>query len=76
MTRVEVRPELLRWACARAGYAPRDLADRFPQLPALERGEQRLIFTFKQLEALRQVHAHAVRVLFPSGSAGRALADP
>ena len=51
MTRVEVRPELLRWACARAGYEPRDLADRFPQIPALERGEQRLSFTFKQLEA-------------------------
>ena len=49
MTRLTIRPELLRWACARAGYAPRDLAERFPQFPAWERGEQRP--TFKQLEA-------------------------
>jgi Zn-dependent peptidase ImmA (M78 family) len=49
MTRVVVKPELLRWACERAGYQPGDLAARFRQLPAWERGEKRP--TFKQLEA-------------------------
>lgn len=49
-TRVAVRPEMLRWACERAGYDPRDLALRFPQLPAWERGEKQP--TFKQLEKL------------------------
>ena len=49
MTRVAVKPELLRWACERAGYQPGDLAARFRQLPAWERGEKRP--TFKQLEA-------------------------
>lgn len=49
MTRIEVRPEMLRWACERAGYDLRDIAQRIPQLPAWERGEKRP--TFKQLEA-------------------------
>jgi Zn-dependent peptidase ImmA (M78 family) len=49
MTRVAVTREMLRWACERAGYEPRDLAVRFHQLPAWERGEKRP--TFKQLEA-------------------------
>lgn len=49
MTRVAVRPELLRWACARAGFDPDDLVLRFPELFAwLEAEEQP---TFKQLEA-------------------------
>jgi|WetSurSiteA1Bulk_404760.scaffolds.fasta_scaffold02652_4 hypothetical protein len=49
MTRVDLKPELLRWACERAGYEVGDLAPRFPQLPAWERGDKRP--TFKQLEA-------------------------
>jgi Zn-dependent peptidase ImmA (M78 family)/transcriptional regulator with XRE-family HTH domain len=49
MTRVPVRSEMLHWACERAGYDVRDLAPRFPQLPAWERGEKQP--TFKQLEA-------------------------
>jgi Zn-dependent peptidase ImmA (M78 family)/transcriptional regulator with XRE-family HTH domain len=48
MTRLAVKPELLRWACERAGYQPRDLAARFRQLPAWERGEKQP--TLKQLE--------------------------
>lgn len=47
--RVQVRPEMLRWACARAGYEMRDLVPRFPALPDWERGEKQP--TFKQLEA-------------------------
>ena len=34
MTRVTVKPELLEWACQRAGVAPDALADRFPKLTA------------------------------------------
>lgn len=49
MTRVPVRPEMLRWARERAGYDVRDLAPRFPHLPEWERGEKQP--TFKQLEA-------------------------
>ena len=49
MTRLTVRPELLRWAGARASYTPRDLEKRFPQLPAWECGEQQP--TLRQLEA-------------------------
>lgn len=49
MTRVPVQPEMLRWACERAGYDVHDLAPRFPQLPEWERGEK--LPTFKQLEA-------------------------
>ncbi|MGH9324106.1 MAG: ImmA/IrrE family metallo-endopeptidase [Vicinamibacteria bacterium] len=49
MTRVPVRPELLRWACGRAGYDVRDLESRFPQLRKWERGAKQP--TFKQLEA-------------------------
>ncbi len=50
MSRVTVRPEIIRWACERAGYDVRDFASRFPQLPAWARGEEHP--TFKQLEAL------------------------
>jgi Zn-dependent peptidase ImmA (M78 family) len=49
MTRVAVKPELLRWACERTGFDVLDLAPRFPQLPKWERGEKRP--TLKQLEA-------------------------
>lgn len=34
MTRVTVKPELLEWACQRAGVGPDALADRFPKLTA------------------------------------------
>jgi Zn-dependent peptidase ImmA (M78 family) len=56
MTRVPVRPEILRWARERAGRDINDLATRFPQLPAWERGERQP--TFKQLEAFaKATHA-------------------
>ena len=48
MTRVTVKPELIEWACQRAGVAPDALADRFPRLSAwLARQSQP---TLKQLE--------------------------
>ena len=33
MNRVTVKPELLRWACERAGFGVDALAHRFPKLP-------------------------------------------
>jgi Zn-dependent peptidase ImmA (M78 family) len=48
MNRIPIRPEMLRWACERAGHEVRDLAPRFPLLPAWERGEKQP--TLKQLE--------------------------
>lgn len=47
--RVEVRPELLRWALGRAGLEAEALAKRFPQLRLWEQEEGRP--TFKQLQA-------------------------
>ncbi len=41
MMRVEVKPELLRWARERAGLKLGELAQRIPQLPSWERGETR-----------------------------------
>jgi Zn-dependent peptidase ImmA (M78 family)/transcriptional regulator with XRE-family HTH domain len=46
--RVQVRPELLRWARERAGFSLEALARRIPQLPAWELGEARP--TLKQME--------------------------
>lgn len=56
MMRVEVKPELLRWACERAGFAADEMAERIPQLPAWERGEVKP--TLKQIEHFANtVHA-------------------
>ena len=55
MIRVPVKPELLRWACERAGVTQGDLAAKFNRLPDWETGETRP--TLKQLEAFaRAVH--------------------
>ena len=40
MTRVPVPPEMLRWACERAGYSVADVAGRLPQFPAWVRRER------------------------------------
>jgi Zn-dependent peptidase ImmA (M78 family) len=48
MTRVEVKPELLRWARERSMIEPAALAERFPRLDAWEQGQLRP--TMKQLE--------------------------
>jgi Zn-dependent peptidase ImmA (M78 family) len=48
LTRVPVKPELIRWACERAGLDVAALVDRFPKLPAwLDEQTQP---TLKQLE--------------------------
>jgi Zn-dependent peptidase ImmA (M78 family) len=48
MMYVEIKPALLRWARERAGFSLGELAHRFPQLAAWERGESRP--TLKQIE--------------------------
>lgn len=50
--KVEVAPELLRWAVDRAGYSETTLAGRFPKLGQWLRGEERP--TLKQLERFAQ----------------------
>jgi Zn-dependent peptidase ImmA (M78 family) len=49
MTRVQVNPDLLRWACERCRIDGLQLSRRFPQLEAWERGAKQP--TLKQLEA-------------------------
>ena len=59
MTRVAVRPELVRWARERAGHDDvEELIGRFPKLAEWEAGDAQP--TLKQLEAF----AHAVHVPF------------
>ena len=55
MVRVDVSPELIRWARERAGLAQDDLTGTFAKLPDWEAGEVRP--TLKQVEAFaRRVH--------------------
>jgi Zn-dependent peptidase ImmA (M78 family) len=53
MTRVQVKRELLRWACDRSRLDEAVLVARFPQLDAWMRGEKQP--TLKQLEAFAKV---------------------
>ncbi|MBI4506213.1 MAG: ImmA/IrrE family metallo-endopeptidase [Chloroflexi bacterium] len=62
MMRVEVKPELLRWARERAGFSLGALADRFPQLPAWEGRETRPTLT--QIERFAKVTRTPVGYLF------------
>jgi Zn-dependent peptidase ImmA (M78 family) len=62
MNRVTVRPELLRWACERAGYTVESLAPRFPKLPDWARGEAAP--TLKQLESFAKATFTPVGFLF------------
>lgn len=64
MNRVDVRPELLRWARGRAGLSVNALAGRFPRLEAWERGEVRP--TLKQLESFAKATFTPVGFLFLS----------
>ncbi len=50
--KVDVAPELLRWACERAGYSENVLVGRFPKLQHWLRGDDRP--TLKQLERFAQ----------------------
>ncbi len=60
--RVELKPELLRWARERAGFDLAALAKRFPQLPAWESGDARP--TLKQLEKFAKATYAPIGFLF------------
>lgn len=60
--RVEVSPELLRWAHDRSGIESGTLARRFPQLESWERGEAHP--TLKQLEAFASATHTPIGYLF------------
>lgn len=60
--RVELKPELLRWARERAGLDLAALAKRFPQLPAWESGDARP--TLKQLEKFAKATYTPIGFLF------------
>lgn len=60
--RVDIRPEMLRWARERAGLEEGDLAKRIPQLPEWERGERQP--TLKQLEGFAKATHTPVGFLF------------
>ncbi|HEY3256105.1 MAG TPA: XRE family transcriptional regulator, partial [Polyangiaceae bacterium] len=62
--RVEIKPELLRWARARAGFDLAALAPRFPQLADWESGEARP--TLKQLEKFAKATYTPIGFLFLS----------
>ena len=62
MNRVDVKPEMLRWARERAGLDVDALARRFPKLPAWESGEVHP--TLKQLEGFAKATFTPVGFLF------------
>jgi Zn-dependent peptidase ImmA (M78 family) len=62
MMRIDVKPELLRWARERAGLELRALAKGFPQLAAWERGTAHP--TLKQLERFAKTTHAPIGFLF------------
>ena len=60
--RVEVKPELLHWACERAGVSVPAFAKRFPRLEAWTNGEAKP--TLKQLESFANATHTPVGYLF------------
>jgi Zn-dependent peptidase ImmA (M78 family) len=62
--RVQIKPELLRWATERSGAEPGDLAKRFPKLRDWERGDPSP--TLKQVEEFARAVYVPVGFLFLS----------
>jgi Zn-dependent peptidase ImmA (M78 family) len=62
MLRVDVKPDMLRWARERSGHTVDTLTSRFPRLPAWERGEDKP--TLKQLEAYANATHTPIGFLF------------
>ena len=60
--RVEINPELLRWACERAGLTTQMVARRLPQLSSWENGEKRP--TLKQIERFASIVHAPIGFLF------------
>ena len=62
MTRITVRPKMIRWACQRAGYDVAHLTARIPQISAWVRRERQP--TLKQLEKLAKATHTPLGYLF------------
>jgi Zn-dependent peptidase ImmA (M78 family) len=62
MERVGIKPELIRWACERAGYSIADLQSKFSRLPDWVSGEQQP--TLKQVEAFAKATHTPIGFLF------------
>ena len=62
MSRVGVKPDLLRWARERSGRSVDELRSRFPKFDAWEEGE--VLPTLKQLEAFAKVTYTPIGYLF------------
>ena len=62
MNRVAIKPQLLRWACERAGFDAADLEHKFPRLADWESGEAQP--TLKQVEAFAKATHTPVGYLF------------
>ena len=62
MNRVAIKPQLLRWACERAGFDAADLEHKFPRLADWESGEAQP--TLKQVEAFAKATYTPVGYLF------------
>ncbi len=60
--RVDINPELLRWACERAGLSTQIVAQKIPQLPSWEKGEKKP--TLKQIERFASIVHAPVGFLF------------
>ena len=74
MTRVPVSPEMLRWACERAGYDMEHVAARIPQFPAWIRHERQP--TLKQLEKFAKLTHTPFGYLFLSEPPNERLPVP
>ena len=74
MTRVPISPEMLCWACERAGYDMEHVAARIPQLPAWIRRERHP--TLKQLEKLAKLTHTPLGYLFLSEPPNERLPVP
>ena len=66
--RVEIKPELLRWARERSGLDGATLAHRFPQLDTWERLESSP--TLKQLERFAKATHTRLRISFEPDKSG------
>jgi len=60
--RVAVKPEMLHWACERAGFGTEEMAERIPQLLAWGRGETQP--TLKQIEGFAKATHTPIGFLF------------
>ena len=74
VTRIQVRPEMLRWACERAGHDIQVLAERIPHLPAWIRQDKKP--TLKQLERLAKATHTPLGYLFLSSPPDERLPVP